>query len=841
MYKQYISAMFSILLLVALTLAQTAIVRAAPGDTSRVSVSSSGAESNGDSYHAAISADGRYIAFESDASTLTSGDTNGWVDIFVRDTQTGTTTRVSVDSSGNEANSDSYSPSISADGRYVAFESYADNLVINDTNWMPDVFVHDMQTGTTIRVSVASNGDEANDGSYMPKISANGRYVTFESDADNLVSGDTNAVRDIFVHDLQTGTTTRVSIAWNGNQANSNSYVSSISADGRYVAFQSDASNLVSGDTNGFGDIFVRDTQSGTTTRISIDSSGNEANNDSYEPAISGDGRYVAFWSYASNLVSGDNGSFADIFLHDTQSGTTTRISIDSSGNEANNNSYGPAISGDGHYVVFHSYASNLVSGDTNVANDIFLHDTQTGSTMRISLDSSRTEANSDSYYPAISSDGLYVAFESYADNLVSSDTNNSVDIFLHENDLIQPAVSSLLRADPNPTSTASVNYTVTFSEDVTGVDASDFSLTVTGAISGASVTGVSGSGATYTVTVDTGTGNGTLRLDVPASATITDLTGNPLSGLPYTGGEVYDVDKTTPTVVSILRADPNPTSAASVNFTVTFSEDVTGVDASDFSLTVTGAISGASVTGVSGSGATYTVTVDTGTGNGTLRLDVPASATITDLTGNLLSGLPYTGGEAYDVQKNMSLSFTSIAAQDGWILESTETSNTGGSLNNTATSLYLGDDAANRQYRTVLSFNTASLPDNAVITKVTLKLKLQGIVGTTPFNTHGNLLIDVRKGPFGSNAALQLTDFQATASQNAIGALPKTPVSGWYTRTWTTGSIFSYINKTGVTQFRLRFAKDDNNDNGADFLKFYSANATAAVRPQLIIEYYVP
>ena len=214
------------------------------------------------------------------------------------------------------------------------------------------------------------------------------------------------------------------------------------------------------------------------------------------------------------------------------------------------------------------------------------------------------------------------------------------------------PTVVSITRADPNPTNAASVDFTVTFSEDVTGVDVADFSLTTTGSISGASVIAVSGSGATYTVTVNTGSGDGTLRLDIPDTATIIDLTGNAVSGLPYTDGESYDVDRTAPSVVAITRADPNPTGAASVRFTVTFSEDVTGVDYDDLSLTTTGSISGASVTAVSGSGATYTVTVSTGSGDGTLRLDIPATATITNSAGNGLSGLPFTSGESYDVDK---------------------------------------------------------------------------------------------------------------------------------------------------------------------------------------------
>jgi hypothetical protein len=229
---------------------------------------------------------------------------------------------------------------------------------------------------------------------------------------------------------------------------------------------------------------------------------------------------------------------------------------------------------------------------------------------------------------------------------------NGTVDMGAYEYDNTPPTVVSITRADPNPTNAASVTFVVTFTEAVTGVGVADFALTLTGGVSGASVTGVSGSGAVYTVTVSTGTGDGTLRLDIPNTATITDLAGNALSGLPFTGGQVYTVDKTAPGVTAITRADPNPTNAASVTFVVTFTEAVTGVGVADFALTLTGGISGASVTGVSGSGAVYTVTVSTGTGDGTLRLDIPTAATITDLAGNNLSGLPYTGGQVYTVDK---------------------------------------------------------------------------------------------------------------------------------------------------------------------------------------------
>jgi len=218
--------------------------------------------------------------------------------------------------------------------------------------------------------------------------------------------------------------------------------------------------------------------------------------------------------------------------------------------------------------------------------------------------------------------------------------------------DTIPPTVLSITRTDPNPTSAASVNYTVTFSEPVTGVDTGDFDLAITGGISGVSVSGVSGAGVTYIVTVETGSGDGYLGLVIGGTADVRDQAGNRLIGLPFTSGESYTVDKTPPTLVSIVRADPDPTNAADVRFTVTFSEVVTDVEITDFSLVIVGDITDASVSGVVGSGAVYTVTTSTGNGDGMLRLDVPTTAVITDAVGHLLAGLPYADGQSYTIDK---------------------------------------------------------------------------------------------------------------------------------------------------------------------------------------------
>ncbi|MEP6516621.1 calcium-binding protein [Microcoleus vaginatus] len=399
----------------------------------RVSVDSAGNQAIGRSLFPSISANGRFVAFTSNASNLVPGDTNNDFDIFVRDLLTNTTTRVSVDSAGNQGNNRSFDPSISADGRFVAFTSDASNLVPGDTNSSEDIFVRDLLTNTTTRVSVDSAGNQGNNRSGAPSISADGRFVAFSSDASNLVLGDTKDNEDIFVRDLLTNTTTRVSVDSAGNSGNNRSFIPSISANGRFVAFQSEASNLVPGDTNNNIDVFVRDTITNTTTRVSVDSAGNQARGISALASISADGRFVAFLSDAFNLVPGDTNNSRDFFVRDLSTNTTTRVSVDSAGNQANNNSWNlPSISGDGRFVAFTSDASNLVLGDTNNSRDIFMRDLSTNTTTRVSVSGEGNQGNNNSFgIASILGDGGFVAFSSDASNLVPGDTNNSEDIFV--------------------------------------------------------------------------------------------------------------------------------------------------------------------------------------------------------------------------------------------------------------------------------------------------------------------------------------------------------------------------------------------------------------------------
>jgi hypothetical protein len=409
--------------------------RVASAQTTRISVDSSGAEANDDSHEGSLSADGTIVAFQSLASNLVPGDTNHSWDAFVRDLATGVTERVSVSSSGVQANGSSQWAVISADGRCVAFSSYASNLVASDTNGCNDVFVHDRSTGITERVSVSSSGSESGFTiDTWPSLSADGRFVSFSSLASNLVDGDTNQSWDVFVHDRATGITERVSVDSSGAEGNRESSIfSTISADGRFVAFSSAASNLVADDTNGSPDCFVHDRATGITERVSVDSSGAQTRGGSDIARISADGSVVGFISTADDLVANDDNSMQDVFVRDRARGVTEIVSVDSSGGSANRDSYAPWVSADGRFVLFESSSSDLVDGDDNGATDAFLHDRASGSTERVSVGPSGAEAAGISYASGISANGRTVAFFSGAGNLVADDANHVFDVFVNE------------------------------------------------------------------------------------------------------------------------------------------------------------------------------------------------------------------------------------------------------------------------------------------------------------------------------------------------------------------------------------------------------------------------
>ncbi len=929
-----------------------------PGGYTRVSVDSNGGQANGGSVRPVISGDGRFVVFESSATNLIVGEANPSGGLFLHDNQTGQTTRVAIDGE---------SASISNDGRFIA---YVVEAPVSNTEYTSNVYLYDRTAGTTTLVSAGLDGNPGNGHSDGPAVSSDGRFVAFSSEATNLVNNDTDNVTDVFVRDLQANTTAWVSAALNGGQPDGSSGFPSMSADGRYVAFLSRAANLVSGDSNDVTDVFVRDLQTGTTTLASVNSSGVQANKGSSDPSISANGRYVSFSTNSDNLYSLDTMGFEYVYVHDLQTGETKLASLWSDGNQMIGHSEYSVLSADGRYAAF-SYDDK---GDSMPTRWIYVHDLLTGQTT--------LGAPGDSPgMPSISGDGHLLAFNTSLSNLVSGDTNGVDDVFIHQIDFspnpspsvssigpscgdpctangptatfnvvfseivngvdagdfkltttgsisgasitdvkasqyssasfvvtvnigtgagtirldlidddsikdvsgsplggpglnngdftsggilivgqTAPIVASVQRADPDPTSAASVGFTVTFSKDVnisaeTGL--SNFALTTTGDITGAAVTAVNGSGSVYTVHVNTGYGTGTIRLDVVDNDQITDGTGTPLGGPGagngnFTSGEFYTVSRTAPKVISSAASDPNPTNADAVHFTVTFSEAVSGVDAGDFGLTLTG-LSGVSITNVSGGNNVYTVTVATGAGAGTIRLEVIDDDSIVNAGGIPLGGAGigngnFNAGDVYTINRKpptiVTDTFRSNGNNDGWVLESSQGSNQGGTKKSNTATFNLGDDSLNRQYRAILHFPTYYLPDNATVTMAILLIKKQGLVGTDPLGAHQNIAVDIKSGPFGFNlfgfGGLEVTDFQNPASQDSAGTILNNPVGDWY---WTSldSSAFQFINKVGITQFRLRFQIPNDNNSQDDYLQFFSGNADTANRPVLLITYTIP
>jgi Tol biopolymer transport system component len=447
--------------------------------TELVSVDSAGAQGNGNSNLSAISADGRFVAFRSNAPNLVPEDTNGTDDIFVRDRQTGTTERVSVDSSGVQGNAISgfaLSSAISADGRYVAFASNASNLAPDDLNGnFPDVFVHDRATRQTELVSVDTNGPGGHGGGlFTVSMSADGRFIAFDS----ALCG--NCLLEVFVRDRTTRQTEKVSVSPTGTQANGASGFPAISADGRFVAFASGATNLVEGDTNGRFDVFVYDRQSRTTELVSVTSDGVQGNVDSglggprggFPVSVSGDGRLVAFVSSASNLVPGDTNRAADVFVRDRASGTTERVSIGSGGEQASGATGAASISRDGRLVAFDAFG--LPEGNTG-SEDVFVHNLETHTTELISV-KNVDPLGRPSLAPAISADGRFVAFFSSSGTVVEGDTNPGEDVFVRDRggfaDAAPPilTVPAEITVDATSPDGAMVAFVVSAIDDVDGV-----------------------------------------------------------------------------------------------------------------------------------------------------------------------------------------------------------------------------------------------------------------------------------------------------------------------------------------------------------------------------------
>lgn len=434
---------------------------APPGATQRVSLAADGGQIGVGSTTPSLSGDARLLTFVTSAP-LVADDTNDVEDVYVRDLATGGIQRVSVAADGSEGEVRSGASRLSRDGRHVAFVTAA-ALVPEDTNDAVDVYVRDFAAGTIERVSVSSTGEQASAAFSPPALTPDGRYVVFQSNAANLVPGDTNDAWDVFVRDRVAKTTERVTVATDGSEADtgfvSAAWTPSISDDGRHVAFGSYASNLVEGDTNGLQDIFVRDRVAQTTEHMSVSSQGERGKHQSAKPVISGDGRYVAFWSISSNLVPEDTTGAYDIFVRDRVEGTTERVSIaGDGGTEGDSHAFEPVMTPDGRFVAYMTLARTLVEGDEGDLNvwDVHIHDREAGSTERVSIASDGTAQTVEGlsvrqpwlFRPTISDDGRYVAFGSDDDALVEGDSNEAADLFLRDRGPLV-GVGGLSASDP--------------------------------------------------------------------------------------------------------------------------------------------------------------------------------------------------------------------------------------------------------------------------------------------------------------------------------------------------------------------------------------------------------
>ena len=431
-----------------------------------VSLSATGGQPNGNSSGAVPSGDGRCVAYYTDATNILpfGGDANAFTDVYVYDRDAGQTTRVSVGFDGQNPNGPSmaqrFRPSIDRDCTCVAFSSDATNLVPNDTNHRTDVFVRDLSAAMTELASMGLGGEPANGASSFTSLPGDCGKVAFHSVASNLVSDDTNGVSDVFVFERSSDTTTRVSVGPGGEQANGASITPSFSADGRCVAFASAATNLLPGtpDTNKTLDIYV-ECDGVVTCRASVSSSGAEANDMSFLPALNADGRIVAFKSNATNLVPDDTNQQADVFVHNCETGETLRASVGDEGQQGNDVAIPPSVSGDGRFVAFGSFASNLIFGvNTNSNSQVYVRDLVNNTTQIISSNQAGQAGNGGvpDLPPSISLDGGWVAFESLATNLVLAprDTQGYLDAFIRANVTAPPTVTPTNTGPPQPTAT---------------------------------------------------------------------------------------------------------------------------------------------------------------------------------------------------------------------------------------------------------------------------------------------------------------------------------------------------------------------------------------------------
>lgn len=416
----------------ALTLAAAAAPSANPELVTRVP-GNDGAD--GHSYEAAVTPNGRFVAFLSEATNLVDGDENGFADVFVKDMKTGETGIVSVDSNGVQANGECRMPSISSNGRFVLFQSSASNLVVDDGNDSLDVFLHDRGTGVTRRVSVAEDGTERAGDSRLDGISlsGNGRYAVFRSQAAGLVPEDLDTYAHVYFADLRAGTLRLVSLDAGGGLPDNHCFNPTLSPNGRFIAFDTLATDM-GGDNSGNRDVFVFDRKTGTTRWATPNTGGGNSSGDSIEPVVSNNGKVVAFYSTANDLVDEDTNGTYDAFVRDMVAGVTRRVSVDGDGNQVGGGSYSVALPSSGKAVFLYSEADGLVPEDQNGRGDVFVRDLASDAIRILSTDAQGTPGDGVSYIVsnALSGNGKWIAISSTSTNLSNQDRNGSTyDVFL--------------------------------------------------------------------------------------------------------------------------------------------------------------------------------------------------------------------------------------------------------------------------------------------------------------------------------------------------------------------------------------------------------------------------